>query len=213
MMEFMKIRMIFLYIITVLIFLFSCTPREDNRTAIIDTSQTVSDVHEDFDPESAVPVKIATFNVRRFFDTVCDSGNCDPGDYEDQLSEEFFNVRTEQIANGIRLLDSNIILLQEIENQVCLDSLINELGEENYPVSVMGEIGYPASVDVAVISDGKYLAAIKHRHNRFEHPDGGTTSFAREFLEVHIEYEGRRVIVFTAHFRSKVQDDPGRRLA
>ena len=35
----------------------------------------------------------------------------------------------------------------------------------------------------------------------------------REFLEVHLERDGRRIIVFNAHFKSKNNDDPALRLA
>ena len=196
-------------------FLCACTPREDNRIVILDTSvsEVSYDADEDQDLVNPVSIRIATFNVHRFFDTVCDSGDCNYGDYEEQFSEDEFKAKTQQIAQGIQSLDANIVLLQEIEKQVCLDSLLEELGEEKYPVSVMGEIGYSASVDVAVISGGSQLAVIKHRHIQLDHPDGGTTSFAREFLEVHLEFDNRRVIVFVAHFRSKVRDDAGRRLA
>jgi endonuclease/exonuclease/phosphatase family metal-dependent hydrolase len=52
-----------------------------------------------------------------------------------------------------------------------------------------------------------------HRNYSIPHPDGGWTKFSREFLEVHLEWKGWRVIVFNAHFKSKTNDDPGRRLA
>jgi endonuclease/exonuclease/phosphatase family metal-dependent hydrolase len=44
-------------------------------------------------------------------------------------------------------------------------------------------------------------------------PAGGTTKFSRELLEVHLDIRGWRVVVFAAHFRSKFNDDPDRRLA
>ena len=44
-------------------------------------------------------------------------------------------------------------------------------------------------------------------------PDGSTTTFSRELLEVHVTKAGRAIIFFAAHFRSKSNDDPGRRLA
>jgi endonuclease/exonuclease/phosphatase family metal-dependent hydrolase len=45
-------------------------------------------------------------------------------------------------------------------------------------------------------------------------PDGTTTRFSRELLEVEIQSErGKDVILFAAHFRSKANDDPARRLA
>lgn len=55
---------------------------------------------------------------------------------------------------------------------------------------------------------------MKHRDLVLYRPDGSRTSFSRELLEVHTTVEGEaRVIFFSAHFRSKSNDDPGRRLA
>jgi endonuclease/exonuclease/phosphatase family metal-dependent hydrolase len=39
------------------------------------------------------------------------------------------------------------------------------------------------------------------------------TSFSRDLLELHFDIEGRRVIVFNAHFKAKTNDDPDRRYA
>jgi endonuclease/exonuclease/phosphatase (EEP) superfamily protein YafD len=66
---------------------------------------------------------------------------------------------------------------------------------------------------VAIFSKGTLLEVHTHGEYSFPHPDGGWTRFSREFLEVHLELEGWRVIVFNAHFKSKNQDDAGRRLA
>ena len=41
----------------------------------------------------------------------------------------------------------------------------------------------------------------------------GETYFVREFLEVHLDLAGERLIVFNAHFKSKQDDDPEQRLA
>ena len=43
--------------------------------------------------------------------------------------------------------------------------------------------------------------------------DGSVTTFSRELLEVHVRVVGVEVVMFAAHFRSKVNDDPARRLA
>jgi endonuclease/exonuclease/phosphatase family metal-dependent hydrolase len=44
-------------------------------------------------------------------------------------------------------------------------------------------------------------------------PDGTRTLFSREFLEVRLDVQGAELVVFATHFRSKVNDDPGRRYA
>ncbi|MGC4117749.1 MAG: hypothetical protein QM765_24975 [Myxococcales bacterium] len=81
-------------------------------------------------------------------------------------------------------------------------------------MAVLGEMNYPGSVDVAVMARGTLLEVRKHAATTpLTRPDGTTTSFARELLEVHLDEGGQRVIVFAAHFKSQNSDDPGRRLA
>ncbi len=157
-------------------------------------------------------VGVATFNVRRFFDTSCDSGDCGTDAWEELPSETEFAARVEQIAVAIEQLDSDVILLQEIETQVCLDALATRLAPR-FPIWVHGEIGTAATVDVAVLSAGELLMERRHRDEPLPLPGGGTTTFAREFLELHLQLDGQRLIVFSAHFKSKANDQPERRLA
>ncbi|MHB8877649.1 MAG: endonuclease/exonuclease/phosphatase family protein [Myxococcaceae bacterium] len=157
-------------------------------------------------------IRVATFNVRRFFDSVCQSGLCAPGDYEELPSPSAFEARADQLATGIRALEAQVVVLQEVETQACLDALAARLSDV-LPSAVLGETGATASVDVAVLSSAPIGQVVRHRGLVLTRPDGSTTSFAREFLEVHLTVGGRAVVVFAAHFRSKVNDDAGRRLA
>jgi endonuclease/exonuclease/phosphatase family metal-dependent hydrolase len=161
-------------------------------------------------PEGAV--RIVTFNVARFFDTVCDSGSCGGGSFEEQPSQTMFDARADQVADGLKDLDASVFLLEEIEDQKALDGLIARVGAE-FPVSYMAETGAPASMDVAVLAKGEFVSAKSHRDTVLHRPDGTTTYFSRDFPEIHLKIDGHPVIVFPAHFRSKVNDDAGRRLA
>lgn len=157
-------------------------------------------------------LRVATFNTRLFFDPTCDSGNCASGDFEQLPSQAAFDARADGLATAIRALGADVISLQELETQVSLDALSTRLADI-YPTAVFGETGQPGSVDVAVLGAGTFLEARKHRYDPMFKPDGTPTYFAREFLEVHMQLGEHRVIVFSAHFRSKANDDPGRRLA
>jgi endonuclease/exonuclease/phosphatase family metal-dependent hydrolase len=157
-------------------------------------------------------LRAATFNTRLFFDTTCDSGMCAAGDFEQVPSPAAFARRAEQLAAAIRAMHADIVALQEIESQASLDALSGHL-QDLYPTAVLGETGLPGSIDVAVLGGGALLQVRRHRDRPLTRPDGSVTSFARELLEVHLMLRGRRVILFAAHFRSKVNDDPGRRLA
>ena len=157
-------------------------------------------------------IKIATFNVSRYFDTACDTGECWDGAYEDYPTPSEFNSKSSQLVSAIKGMDADIVLLQEVENEACLDELKEGLSAI-YPSSVMGETGAPASLDVATLGRVDVLEVRTHRNYSIPHPDGGWTKFSREFLEVHFDWKGWRVVVFNAHFKSKTNDDPGRRLA
>jgi len=159
-------------------------------------------------------VRVATFNVRRFFDTVCDSGACGPDEYEAMPSEGEFEARADQLAEAILRLDADVISLQELETQACLDALLARLAPE-MPYGVLGEIHTPASVDVAVVSRTPLDQVRGHRTSEpLTRPDGTVTTFSRELLEIRARtVRGAPVVLFAAHFKSKSGDDPGRRLA
>lgn len=157
-------------------------------------------------------VRIAAFNVHRLFDTVCESGTCGGSAYEELPSPETFTSRAARLAHAIAALKAHVVLLSEVETQPCLDALQERL--PGFSTAVLGEMGTPASVDVAVLSRYPVRQVRQHRASRvLTRPDGSRTSFTREFLEVRLDAQGAELIVFATHFRSKVNDDPGRRYA
>lgn len=161
-------------------------------------------------PHARSVVRVATLNAHLLFDTTCDSGRCGDGDFERAPTEAEFARDLDVIAAAVRALDADVVLLQEVENQRCLDALRARLGDA-YPTAILGETGRPASIDVAVLARDPMVSWRGHRGVPFERPDGRRGTFARELLEVHLDHAGRRVVVFAAHFRSKVRDDPGQR--
>ncbi len=152
-------------------------------------------------------VRLGTFNVRRFFDPVCDSQACGVGDYEEQPSPASFEARADELAAAILGLDADAVALEEIETQTCLDALLARLPGWT---GVLGEIGDAASVDVAVVARLPLGDVVTHRATTpLTRPDGTPTQFSRELLEVHLG----DIVLVAAHFKAKSDDDPGRRLA
>lgn len=162
-------------------------------------------------PSPRGQVVIASFNVRLFFDTVCDSANCTSTSFEKVPSQASFEARAQEIADAIAALDADVVALQEIETQTALNAVLTRL--PSFPHSEFGELGFPASVDVAVVSRLPITEVHRHQDRLLIRPDGSHTRFSRELLEVHLDVEGQRAVVFAAHFRSKSNDDPGRRYA
>ena len=83
-------------------------------------------------PPDPSDLAIATFNVWRFFDTVCDSGECYGGDYEDAPTLSQFEYKADAIAEGIVGMQADVVILQEVETRTCLDALTERLGD-TYP--------------------------------------------------------------------------------
>ena len=113
-----------------------------------DTAEDTGAADTSTDTTPAGPtIEIATWNTARFFDRVCDSGRCDAGqnDYEELPSAAQFQYKTSQLATGITRQDADIMLLQEVESQDCIDALIAALPAGRWPVAVLGEMGQDAS--------------------------------------------------------------------
>lgn len=160
-------------------------------------------------------LRVATFNVKRFFDDVCD-GTCTAGSFEVKKTTIDFKNDAKRIATGIQKLGADVVSLQEIENEKAFEALKTELAVAGitYPIAVLGESGAPGSLDVALLAKGTLLETRTHRKAPIKRPDGTSTTFTRELLEVRLKTPSEAtVIVFATHFRSKADDDPGRRLA
>ncbi len=163
-------------------------------------------------PTALGNLRAVTYNSHLFFDLVCDSGRCGPSDFEQVPSAQAFASKADSVSSALRRLSADLVALQEIENQNSLDAIMGGL-RDVYPTAVLGETGAAGSIDVAVLSTGSLVTVRRHRDRILKRPDGTTTTFSRELLEVHVSLRGRRLVMFAAHFRSKVSDDPGRRLA
>lgn len=160
-------------------------------------------------------LRVAQFNVRRYFDAVCQSNDCTGTGFEEVVTKAQFDARTEQLATAIALIDPDVIALAEVENAATLDALAAKLASmgKPYPLVHLGETGSNGSVDVGVLSRGTLTQVKTHRDTPLVEADGTKTTFAREFLEVRMTFGAQAVVMFAAHFRSKATDDPARRLA
>ena len=187
-------------------------PDSAARTALPDAGSAGSTLREAAAPPPDLPgIKVASFNVERLFDTTCDTGKCGPGAYEEAPSAKRFSAKVSELAVGITRLRANIVFLQEVETQGCLDALKAEL--PGLPNAYLAETNGPASVDVGILSAYPITETRTHRNTPIPLPNGEPTTFTRDLLEAHVTSPEGEIIAFVAHFRSKVNDDPDRRLA
>lgn len=190
----------------------------DTEPADVDPSDVAPDVTVPTDagqPDAPADnyIRIATWNVERMFDMVCDSSSCTADSFEAVYSSAQYNYKIARVAAGLARMQADVVLLQEIEKQSCLQDIARQATTLGYNVQLIGETGGTASLDTAILARGDVLLQRDHADVRIPRPGGGTTSFSREFMEVHLLVEGTRVIVFNAHFKSQNNDDPERRLA
>ena len=186
-----------------------------------------ADKDEDVDNDSEIPeedpcqspdgekinsVIIGTYNTHLFFDKICDSGYCSSSDFESVPGSSEYNAKVTDLAKSIKKIGADIILLQEVEKDSCLKDLFEKTGA--YDEFFLGEKGTPSSVDTGVMTKGEITYKNKHIEQiDCADCDGGKTTFSRAFLETHIKLGCRKIIVFSAHFKSKADDDAPRRLA
>ncbi|MBS2016732.1 MAG: endonuclease/exonuclease/phosphatase family protein [Deltaproteobacteria bacterium] len=160
-------------------------------------------------------VRVASFNVRKLFDTVCDTRQCGGTNFEEAPTQGEIDAKIEQIAAGIQIIQPDVIALAEIENLTVFGQLRDKLGAlgMSFPIGALGETGGAGSIDVAVLAKGALTEVKTHRDVPLKRPDGSATTFARELLQVRMTFGSRTVVMFAAHYVAKVNDDPGRRLA
>ena len=161
-------------------------------------------------PASQAQVRVATFNVHRLFDTVCDSKNCGGKNYEPQPSQEEYDAQIADIARSIRTIDADIVLLQEIEKESGVVDLQNALSI--YPAYAFGECGYRASLDVAILTRGTIDAVETYRSGySYTDPTGKPRPLSRELIRADIDLNGIKISAFTTHLVSRVSDPTGAR--
>jgi uncharacterized protein len=189
---------------------FGCTVEEASPALEVDAAM----VEVDAFAAEALEVKVATFNVKQFFDTNCDSGRCTAQSFELLPTSSEFDAKSRQLVQGITSLNADVVLLQEIETELCLNALKELLGDR-YQTAFLGETNGSASLDVGVLSTLPLLQTVSHQDDTIPLiGQQGNTYFTRDLLEVHLDLEGELLIVFSAHFRSKYPpDDPAQRLA
>lgn len=144
---------------------------------------------------------VATFNVQRLFDTTCNSGACGRNDFEEVNTPAKMEAEIARVRNAVRVLDADVIVFQEIETQALLEEVMQPF-RDTYPTLVYGNTGTPR-LDIGIVTKGQLLKVEEYKDTPLTTKSGTRTSFAREFLEVHSDFDGFRVVAFGAHFVSK----------
>ena len=163
--------------------------------------------------DGAVPtrVRLMTWNVRNFFDDVDD-----PDTNDDVATPEELADKVRDLGAVIGRFDPDFVALQEVEaNSRVLDALVaGPLAAGGYTRFEAGRNADPRGIDVAFVSRVPVTSVVTTAGARFPNPDGGTTRFTRDLLQLRLNAGGNDVWVLIAHFLSQRNpENDGRRLA
>ncbi|MBK9265761.1 MAG: endonuclease/exonuclease/phosphatase family protein [Polyangiaceae bacterium] len=162
-------------------------------------------------PNDPLPLRVLNWNVHNLENDKDDSGA--PG--ETIVSAAEYAAHRKAVGSVITLLDPDVAVLQEVENKAVLDDLNEtELGGKYVASSLVDGNDY-RGVDIAVLSKFPIDSAVSHKSDAF--PLNGTQGpnyyYARDCAEIHISFNGRKMVFLGVHFKAKSNDDPIQRLA
>ncbi len=147
-------------------------------------------------------LSIMSYNLMTLFDPV-DQG----GEYQGfsvakgEWDESLYRLRIKNLASAILAAQPggpDILALQEIENQRALKDLADALGGYAQIIKPSDE---DAALGCALLS--RY-PAIMARSHRATPPAGASSSVPRNLLEARLDVDGRPLLVFVAHWKSKL---------
>ncbi|MEL6825877.1 MAG: endonuclease/exonuclease/phosphatase family protein [Pseudomonadota bacterium] len=158
-------------------------------------------------PATAQEFSIGTFNTYWAFDDQAPHLN-----WRDRRDGETYQETLEELAQTILQIDTDILALQEVENQKVVNDLADRLRQHglDYPHVFVGEGLDPfTGQNVAVLS--KFPAIIKpvlrYPYALEEYQDDRTgaprVAALPKFMRVDFDVEGKIVTVFAAHLKSQ----------
>jgi endonuclease/exonuclease/phosphatase family metal-dependent hydrolase len=158
-------------------------------------------------PSAPTALRVATFNAHDLFDDTQD-GN------EPVIDRDAYAARLAAIARVLALLESDIVVLQEVENVRVLEALAGgEASALGYAHAVLLPGNDPRGINIGVLSREPFESVLSHRNDVLPGADG-LHRYARDCLELHRTVRGRDFVLLAVHLKSKsAPDDPDRRLA
>ena len=155
----------------------------------------------------AVPLRLATFNVHNLFDDTDD-----PDKSDELLSSSQVSVKLSALGKALRLLDADVLALQEVENVNILERLVAaELADMGYVEVRLLEGNDPRGIDVALLSRLPVKRLTSHRGDSFPGAEAADTErywFSRDCLEAVVEpRSGLKLTLLINHLRANDWND------
>lgn len=162
-------------------------------------------------PNDPLPLKVLNWNVHNLINEKNDSA----APFEDFVTAAEYTAHRKAVAAVLTAMDADVVVLQEVENKAVLDDLNNnELGGK-YTATGLVDGNDPRGIDIAVLSKFPIDSLVTHKDDSF--PLNGTQgpnyTFSRDCPEIHINFNGRKMVFLGTHLKAKSMDDPVKRLA
>lgn len=130
-------------------------------------------------------MRLATWNVRNFFDTVDDKYD------DDVLSVGEFRTKIDQLRKVVDKLDADFLALEEVENMECLRNLNESLSSPYPEVGLLEGNDHQRGIDVAFLSRLPVKSVTSHSRDSLAELPGVPPHyhFSRDCLEVRVDTE------------------------
>jgi endonuclease/exonuclease/phosphatase family metal-dependent hydrolase len=162
-------------------------------------------------PNDPLALRVANWNVHNLENDKDDSGA--PG--ETIVTTAEYVAHRKAVGAVLNEINTDIVVLTEVENKAVLDDLnTTELGGKYIATSLIDGNDY-RGIDIGVLSKYPIDSVVSHKDDLF--PLNGTQGpnyiFSRDCVEIHIQFNGRKMVFLGSHFKAKSNDDPIKRLA
>ena len=148
-----------------------------------------------------VRLTVTSWNVQTFFDAETDGTEYDLFRTGSGWGEAAYTVRLERLCQAIRQLDSDVFILQELENERVLYDISNFLAgewrpEKRYRYACFAKDG--GAIGCGVLSRVPLSALTVHGLA----VTGGVQPSLRPLMQVTVAVDGHPLVLFVAHWKS-----------
>ncbi len=154
------------------------------------------------DPGPAL-VRVVTWNVHDLFDEL--DRRAPPGALDEVPPAAEVEGKLEAVAQVLRRLDADLVLLQEVEDLPLLARLAPRAG---YPEAHLVEGNDPRGIDVALLSR---LPVRRYLSHAGEAGADGSPRWPRDAVEAEVQAGAQRLVLVGSHLSSHLSDPSGAR--
>lgn len=157
-------------------------------------------------PSGSESIRIATWNVQTFFDAVNDGIEYSEFQKSDKWTQKAYEARLSKLCDGLKKLDAEVYVLEEIENERIIYDITNRLAGDvwykdkklNYALFAKDD---ESSIGCAVLSRLPLICATVHsldiRTEKNKQPA------MRPLIKVTVTKNDRELTLFVNHWKSK----------